>query len=165
MSLTTSHPIWSSCGTNAFECQKAIITSRMLSGRYLTDKHQRHWTENKEGFCLLPACSYLKAEGDLEHLLLFCPSMESTRDSLLKMINRVCLEDENIAIILNNVFSDPDHKVRMQFLLDCTVLPEVIQLTQTQGPHIKNRLLYVARTWCYNVHRARMTQMGLLKFR
>ena len=56
MSLIRTHPIWSSCGPNPFECHKAVITTRMLSGRYLTDKLQRHWTHNKAGACLLPGC-------------------------------------------------------------------------------------------------------------
>ena len=69
MSLARPHPIWTSCGSNPFECHKASLASRMLSGRYLTDKLQRHWTVNKAGLCLLPTCSP-PAEGSLDHLLL-----------------------------------------------------------------------------------------------
>ena len=67
MSLTRPHPIWTTCGSNPFESHKASIASRMLSGRYLTDKLQRHWTMNKTGVCLLPTCSP-PAEGSLEHI-------------------------------------------------------------------------------------------------
>jgi hypothetical protein len=57
MSLRQPHPLWSSCGSNPFECHKAVTAARMLSGRYLTDKLQRHWTQNKPRSCLLPTCS------------------------------------------------------------------------------------------------------------
>ena len=165
MSLTKPHPIWSSCGSNPFECHKAVIASRMLSGRYLTDKLQRHWTENKSGFCLLPACESSDADGTLEHLLLFCPSLNNTRERLLELVSSVCLEDESISTILKSVFSSPDPEVPMQFLLDCSTMPAVIQAAQGTRNHVRDRLLYLGRTWCYNIHRERMTQLGLLKFR
>ena len=55
MSLSAPHPIWSSFGSNPFKCHKAITAALMLSGRYLTDKQQRHWTGNKSSPIL---CSY-----------------------------------------------------------------------------------------------------------
>ena len=82
MSLTRPHPIWTACGSNPFECHKSVITCRMLSGRYLTDRLQRHWTQNKSGKCLLPNC-LPEAEGSLEHLLLHCPALSHTRSGVL----------------------------------------------------------------------------------
>ena len=165
MSLTSPHPIWSSCGSNPFECHKAVTAARMLSGRYLTDRLQRHWTENKSGSCLLPACAHSQFDGTLEHLLLFCPSLEKTRAGLLELVSKVSTEDIQISFILKAVFSDPDFKVLMQFLLDCSTMPIVINTTQHSGHQIRDRLLYVGRTWCYNIHRERMKQLGLMKFR
>ena len=40
MSLAKPHPIWVSCGSNPFECHKAVTAARMLSGRYFTDNLQ-----------------------------------------------------------------------------------------------------------------------------
>ena len=74
MSLSRPHPIWSSCCSNPFVVHKAETSARMLSGRYLTDKLQRHWTSNQVGECLLPRCNPPSA-GTLEHLLLFCPAL------------------------------------------------------------------------------------------
>ena len=70
---------------------KAVITARMLSGRYPTDKLQRHWTQNKDGKCLLPNCSP-PSEGSLEHLLLNCSSLASTRSKLLCLLFSVAEE-------------------------------------------------------------------------
>ena len=137
----------------------------MLSGKYLTDRLQRHWTENKCGFCLLPACAPFQFDGTLEHLLLFCQSLKTTRERLLELVSKVSAEDNQISFIINTVFYDPDPKVLMQFLLDCTTMPIVIDTTQRSGHKIRDRLLYVGRTWCYNIHRERMKQMGLMKFR
>ena len=166
MSLAKPHPIWSSCGSNPFECHKAVTASRMLSGRYPTDNLQRHWTpDNKEGFCLLPSCRHSKPSGTLDHLLLFCPSLSHTREKLLALLSRVSQEHHAIATILTNVLTKPNPAAMLQLLLDCTTMPEVIHATQVYGDQVQNRLLYFGRTWCYNIHRERMNQMNLLKFR
>ena len=79
MSLTKPHPLWLSCGSNPFEVNKAVVQARMLSGRYPTDQLSRHWNQqNRAGYCLLQGCSG-KAEGSLEHIILHCPALLSTR--------------------------------------------------------------------------------------
>ena len=84
MSLLKPHPLWTTCGANPFEVNKAIVQARMLSGRYPTDKLVRHWSRNKSSVCLLPGCSG-SALGSLEHLLLHCPSLAPTRLSLVQL--------------------------------------------------------------------------------
>ena len=46
MFLSSVHPIWTSCGSSSFKSRKAVTACRMISGHYLTDKLQRHWTQN-----------------------------------------------------------------------------------------------------------------------
>ena len=96
MSLTRPHPIWTTCGSNPFESHKASIASRMLSGRYLTDKLQRHWTMNKTGVCLLPTCSP-PAEGSLEHILLHCPAVSETCAKILKLCSKSYYRERSTA--------------------------------------------------------------------
>ena len=103
--------------------------------------------------------------GTLEHLLIFCPALNQTRSRLLNLVTKVSLEHQAISQILNSALSRADSSGMVQLLLDCTVLPEVILAVQTYGKLIQDRLLYLGRTWCYNIHRDRMTQMELLKFR
>ena len=69
MSLLKPQKLWTTCGSNPFEVNKAIVQARMLSGHYPTDKLVRHWSKNKSCVCLLPGCSG-SALGSLEHLLL-----------------------------------------------------------------------------------------------
>ena len=130
MSLNNPHPIWTSCGSNPFECHKAVITARMLSGRYQTDRLQRHWTENRDGFCRLPACSTSRSFGTLEHLLLLCPSLASTRQHLLNLFTQVSFQHSAIATILHSAFHNQEPSEFMQLLLDCTTIPSVIRATQ-----------------------------------
>ena len=56
ISLSTPHPIWTTAGS-PFEVSKAVITTRMLSGRYRTDKLMSNWSNsNPAGLCRLPGC-------------------------------------------------------------------------------------------------------------
>ena len=166
MSLTSPHPIWTSCGSNPFEVHKASFTVKMLAGRYLTDMLQRHWTQNKSGNCLLPGCAQLSTPGTLQHLLLYCPSLADKRQKLLCLATKISSEHEALGSELSYFFSERTNPAEtMQLLLDCTALPSIVSLALNHGTCLRNRLLYFARTWCYNIHRERMTQMGLLKFR
>ena len=56
MSLTTPHPIWTTANS-PYEISKAVVSARMLSGRYRTDYLSRHWSKrNPSGHCTLPGC-------------------------------------------------------------------------------------------------------------
>ena len=132
MSLTKPHPIWTSCGQNNFEVQKAVTTSRMLSGRYLTDLLQSHWSQNKSGTCLLPTCSPV-SQGSLEHLLLDCSALACTRAKLYKLSYKVSLESDHLNNVITFILQSESRQLLMQLLIDCTVIPEVIQITQVFG--------------------------------
>ena len=86
MSLSATHPIFSTCGASPYEVSKASVQARYLSGRARVEALTRHWDcSNKEGFCLL--CNDVSpALGTLEHLLLSggCPALAEAR---LEMIN------------------------------------------------------------------------------
>ena len=164
MSLVKTHPVWTSCGSNALEVHKATVTVRMMAGRYQTDMLQRHWTSNKSGYCLLPTFTGNNIPGSLEHLLLYCPDVK--RRSLLQLARSISAELTALHDILDNFLSEFSSEVdSMQLLLDCTVMPSVIRCTQLFGHLLRDRLLYFGRTWCYNIHRERMNLMGLLQYR
>ena len=151
MSLTRPHPIWIACGSNSFQSHKAVIACHMLSGRYLTDKLQRHWTNNREGTCLLPSCS-TQTEGSLEHILLHCSALQCVRSKMFSLCYKVSQESEELSSILCTVIQSRDQQLLMQLILDCSVMPEVINSTQSGSTHTRDRLLYIGRTRCYSVY-------------
>ena len=106
-----------------------------------------------------------KVQGTLEHILLYCKSLHEKRQSLLALVSRVSGEHPVISAILEYFFTSDNPKDLLQLLLDCTVIPCVISASQLFGKKVIERLLYLGRTWCYNIHRERVTQLGLLKFR
>ena len=47
----------------------------------------------------------------------------------------------------------------MQFLLDCSAIPEVIHAAQIYGEKVYRDLFYLSRTWCFALHRERMKRL------
>ena len=136
----------------------------MLSGRYLTDKLQRHWTLNRNGYCLLPQC-LPNSDGTLEHILLHCPALSTTRSKLYQLCNTIAQESSLLSAVINSILNSDNNELILQLFLDSSVLPTVIRTTQLYGTHTRDRLLYFGRTWCYNIHRERMNQLGHFVFR
>ena len=129
----------------------------------------RHFTSTPQTLYITSIqalCSHLETSGTLQHLHLFCPSLATRRSNLLNLAAKVAAEHHALSNILNNfLFKPSEPSVTIQLLLDCTSIPEVIQTKDNYGPMIMDRLLYLGRTWCYSIHRDRMTQLGYLKFR
>ena len=164
MSLMKPHPVWTTCGSNPFEVNKATIQARMLSGRYLTDQLSRHWTSNKAGTCTLPGCAD-DSIGSVEHILLKCSALQLTRQKMLNLAQCVASSYPPVKDVIAKALSSQDHKETMQFLLDCSCLPQVVTLQQMYGCEPLQYLFYVTRTWCYSIHRRRMDLLGLYQFR
>ena len=155
MSLTCSHPIWSTVGSNPYEVTKAIQQARLLSGRYRTECLSRHWQDNPQGYCLVPGCS--DNVETVQHILLECEAYNQNRDRLSKL----WLSNKNP--IIKNIISETlssSREYQVQFILDCSVLPAVISASQQYGSCILDTLFYLTRTWCYSIHRSRMKLLG-----
>ena len=54
MSLSTTHPIFTTCGGSPYQVVRATVQARFLSGRARVESLTRHWDNtNREGYCLL----------------------------------------------------------------------------------------------------------------
>ena len=154
MSLTSAHPIWATAGASPTKVVMATQQARFLSGRYRTEALTSHWTHSS-GFCKLsPTCN--KSE-DIFHILKTCPALEPTRQKLYSFTNDYCDSHPAVKdIIQTNCTQDTEGRRFCQFLLDCSVLPEVIVSVQINGPEILNQLFDISRMWCYSLHRERL---------
>ena len=164
MSLLTPHPLWTTSSSNPYEINKAVVQARMLSGRYITDQLSRHWTSNKAGSCLVPGCSTQEV-GSLVHLLLHCTALQDPRKKMIQLSLEVAKDTPVLGDLIQDVLYNPDNNQLMQLLLDCSVLPSVITLTQTYGQDLLQPLFYISRNWCYSIHRKRMNLLGLPEYR
>ena len=164
MSLATPHPLWTTCSSNSYEVNKAVVQARMLSGRYRTEKLCRHFSPNSTGHCRLCSNSLSpnpKME-DLQHLLLLCPALEERREALsLYWASRLSNNDVCRSIVTS--YTKERDLGFVQLLLDCSTIPEVISAYQSHGPQVHDVLFQLTRTWCYSLHRQRLKLLGRSK--
>ena len=148
------HPIFTSAGASPYEVTKAGVQALFLFGRYRTEKLCSHWSNNKAGHCLMPSCDNLGILEDEEHILLHCSSLASTRNRLAAFTARYSTLVPDISNLLLT-YLHPNNPDFYQFLIDCSVIPEVISVVQRKGPTQLNYLFKVTRTWCYSIHLGR----------
>ena len=160
MSLTKTHPIWTTAGSSPAKIAMATTQADMISGRYRSEKLCSNWSfKNQEGFCLLsPDCSSLVE--DIPHILSSCSSLQPTRDKLIKFTEEYCKSAPSIIQTLVSSLCKQSSPLFCQFLLDSSILPEVIAAVQTEGEDVLSHLFHIGRTWIYTLHKTRMKLLG-----
>ena len=132
-----------------------IVQLRMLSGRYRVGSLLRHFSTEHSGLCEL--CG-LEAE-DIVHLLVpRCPKLLERRSLLIEYTEGALRESQVCLNIFKNILESSQEQ-QVQFFLDCSVIPEVIQAAQTDNS-ILTLLFRTTRTWCYSLHRTRLKILG-----
>ena len=156
MSLDKPHPLWTTCGASSYETNKACIQAKYLSGRFRTDKLLSHFSKANSIFCQLHPEQPMV--GDLEHHLVLCPALEERRSLLFEYWDSLTSCSTPCRDIITNIKSSP-LKIFIQFILDCSVLPQVISATQKHGDVILNTLFKATRTYCYSMYRERLKRL------
>ena len=163
MSLSKAHPIWVTSKNNPYETNKAIIQARLLSGRYRTESLCRHWSDNTAGVCLLHSCFKDQMMEDVSHILVICASLASVRDRLFTFFSNYGVSHPHLMQAITGFLSSTSTSYKTQFLVDCSVLPEIILLQQHYGKIVLNELFYITRTWCFTIHRERLRMLNRWK--
>ena len=161
LSLSQPHPIFSSLMGNPYELRAASVQALLLCGRYRTEKLRRHWSENREGFCQIKECLYLKQIESQEHFLLHCGGYSDERRRLYSFITDFSADKPVLKNVLSTYLFTDDNEFRMQFLLDPSVLPDVISACQLFGDQIQQYCFKIGRTWCRTLHETRMRKLAL----
>ena len=152
MSLTKPHPLFTTCGSNSYEVSKAITQAKMVSGRYRSDMLLRHFDPTKSGNCL--TCDET-VPGSLEHLLIDCPALSSSRDVLFKMLYERNDISEPIKTLITDIFLSKNITDIVQLVLDCSVVPVVIS-AQDRMENTLSQIFKFTRSWCFTLHQSRM---------
>ena len=156
MSLSKTHPIFTSCGTNPYESLKASIQARFLSGRAKVEALTRHWDpSNKEGYCRL-CLEYQPTLGTLKHLLLpgGCPALADARLSMLSLFNAFMVSRPYLLPLFQSCWNVCDN-LTMQLILDCSTIAVVISATQNTNYPIISDIFYLTRTYCFKLFTTR----------
>ena len=150
-SLQKTHTIWTSAGSNPFECHKAVVLARMISGRYRTEKLARHWSStNRDGYCSLESCNNIV--GSLEHMLIICPGLETVRARMKRMyIEKTALLVPLQRVVYELLESSPESQ--LQLILEPMAFDILMSMSRLYGPTVSNTLYYCSRTYVYYIQR------------
>ena len=133
---------------------KAVQQARLLSGRYRTNDLIKHWNQSQTGLCSAPGCD---SKETVTHIIIECRAYTNIRQKLLSM----CLSthcQEVYKLVLQALTSTKEYL--MQFILDCSSLPQVITAKQKYGEVIFSEIFRLTRTWCFALHRERLRMQG-----
>ena len=160
-SLLSPHPVWSCIGGSSYECNKSLVVAKMLSGRYRTERLCRFWSSNKDGFCEADTCD--QVHGDLEHLLVTCPALESDRKRIYNLWQLKSAYNPALNNLLNHVISaSPQEQVK--FILHPSAHPDLVVLLQVYGKPLLEHVMYLTRTFAYSMHRRKLILTGRWQF-
>ena len=145
---------------NPYEVKKACVQAKMLSGRFRTCWLSRHWSGDSSGSCSLPYCLLDPTPGTLPHILIECQDLAIPRQRVFSLWAAFIRDKPILLPVIKKYTIDCPATLQVQFLLDCTVLPEVVYLVQQHGVSVLDSLLYLTRTFCFSLHKARLKLLG-----
>ena len=116
----------------------------------------KHWDpSNKEGYCQL-CHSIAPSLGTMEHMFLGggCPALVDARLCMLSFFQAYMVARPYLLPVMK-VCWGTSNSLSMQFLLDCTVIPEVIIASQENNHPVVSDLCYLGRTYIFKIHQTR----------
>ena len=155
-SVQHSHYVWTTA-RSSFECRKASVLARMMSGRFRSEYLTRHWSNNKQGFCLAETCT--ESVGDLEHMLLQCPALSSVRARMWDLMFQKSVAYPPLLSFFLSLEKSPP-KTQIQFFLDPTAFHEIIETVQVCGQPVFELICYLTRTFVYYLYREKQILVG-----
>ena len=162
------HPIFYTCGPSPHEVMKAKIQGRLISGRYRFERLQRHFGDRglernaaaKAGLCSLQSCQSPETRhiGDIESFFLSCKSLIPARSQFGMFMMMYLAEFPHLTGLIDECLNTSP----IQFYLDCSTLPCVIEAKQTFGDIILCQLFRMTRHYCFLLHKLRMSLISEL---
>ena len=138
------------------------MQTRFLSGRAKVESLTKHWDKShKDGFCLL--CREIEpTEGIVEHLLLpgGCPGLIEARQSMISLMQSYLVSHPYLLPSFQSLFSNND-LTTVQFLLDRSILPDIIKLNQESENLILKDIFYLTRSYVFEIFVTRRRLLSL----
>ena len=153
-SLSRCHPILRTCVSCPWEVEKAEVQLKLLSGCYRLERITQHWIKSQNGSsdCTLSHCVGPHShEGNTENFHLTCISLASAREKSFSFLNSYLEEHSFLSSLVESCMSDDS----VQFLLDCSSMPQVIVSVQEQGDNVLHHLFKISRNFCFILHKRR----------
>ena len=125
------------------------------AGRYGVEALLKYWNRDFEsGNCSLPLCQDVASchPGTLEEMLLSCPSLSSAREDFESFENSFFTEYPGLYFLINECLATNP----VQFWLDASVLPGIIDAVQCHGEVILSQVFKFTHHYCFKLHSLRL---------
>ena len=163
-SLVSPHRLLSSAGSKPYEVAKARIQLLFLGSQYPSGNRTKHWSyDNPAGLCTFPSCLDQCLVESNEHILIHCPAYKTARENMFTLSIKVNCPVSRSLIL--GILLSASEQLMMQFLLDCSSIPEVIHAATNYSEAVYNNIFYISRTWCFTIHKERMKRLCKWNFR
>ena len=151
MSLSKPHPMYNHAVTS-YQANKCITVARLISGRFRSGSLLRHFFPDRiSGICEL--CG--QELEDIPHIILpKCLKLQDKAQMLHKYAQDTLSSCATAALIYKNIIEGKDDNLKVQFMIDPSVIPQVIAASQRERD-LLNTLFRVTTTWCHSLVRTR----------
>ena len=105
-------------------------------------------------------CHRNSKPGTLTHIILECEDLSLARQSVYALWADYLRNKPYLFLIVRRYTLECSDIERMQFILDCTILPDVIALYQWLGKMVHDSLFYLTRSLCYSIEKTRSKLLG-----
>ena len=140
---------------------KSVVQARYLSGRVRVKSLTRQWGKaNQDSIC--PLCWNVRpTQGTIEHILLSggCPTLVEARLSMISFFQAYLVSRPYLFPIFRSLWGKDDMQT-MQFLLDCSAIPLVIQQAQESETPVLRELFYLTRSYVFKLFVTRRRLIG-----
>ena len=110
----------------------------------------RHWSSNRRGHCRSSSC--YQTPGTLEHILVTCPALQPTRESLYQMWLEKSVMFPSLHATIRTLLVSPPPTI-VQFVLEPLGLPFILADFLSHGEQFSQQLSYLTRTFAFYMHR------------
>ena len=113
------------------------------------------WSSNVLGVCKSTSCNQVPEP--LEHILLLCPSYSKITSKIVQLW--LGTQQPQISSLVRYILQSSSDEL-LQFILDASTHHRTIALVQNMGPEILSVIFHLTRSWCFSIHKKRLSLLG-----
>ena len=98
-------------------------------------------------------------------MLLFCNGLKGAQESVINLWMKELAQMPSILTIFqkytSSYFLSTDSDTTIRFILDPSMIPEIIILKQAKHDQALTKVYYLTRTYCHTLHKSKLKILGV----
>ena len=151
-----AHPLFVTANSSPYNTTKAQINAIILSGSFQSQSLIRHWSDNKEGYCLAPTCHQIKE--DVAHLIDQCMYLEPIRQKHFGIWIEKTANNPYLTDLIHSVLTDEPAE-RIHFIIDPSTDYRVIEIVHKFGRFNLDEIFNLTRSLIFSLYKTRSNML------